>query len=253
VSIDRDELMAERDFLLKSLDDLDAELVAGNIDPDTYRVLHDDYTARASKVIQSLDDGKKRSPSDELRVSPLLRFLTIGGVVVFCIVVAVLVAKAAGERHPGQTITGNGVASPNAPTSIPNTYSGHIAAARALMAQSDLAGAVEEFSAAASLDPSQPEPLAYRGWISALVANQVTDPSTRTTLLDRAKSDLDRAIQINPRYPDAYFFKGYMLYSIDQDAKDAIKPLQTFLALAPQDHPMRPQVLQVLAQAEKAK
>ncbi len=30
-------LEAERDFLLRSLDDLDSELLAGNIDPDTYR------------------------------------------------------------------------------------------------------------------------------------------------------------------------------------------------------------------------
>ena len=51
------DLEAERDFLLRSLEDLDSELATGNIDPDTYRVLHDDYTARASAVIQSIADS----------------------------------------------------------------------------------------------------------------------------------------------------------------------------------------------------
>ena len=47
-----DQLEAERDFLLRSLDDLEAERDAGNIDDDTYRTLHDDYTARAAAVIR---------------------------------------------------------------------------------------------------------------------------------------------------------------------------------------------------------
>ncbi len=251
--IDRDELMAEREFLLKSLDDLDAELVAGNIDPDTYRVLHDDYTARASKVIQTLDDGKERRTNDEPRVSLALRIITISGVIVFCVAVAILVAKAAGERHPGQTVTGNGVFPATAPTSIPNTYDAHIAAARQLMQKSDYAGAVEEFSAAAQLDPNQPEPLAYRAWISELVANQVSDAQTRTTLLSKAASDLDTAIKVNPRYPDAYFFKGFLLLRLENKPHEAVAPLQMFMALTPPDNTLRQQVQQLLAEAENAK
>ncbi len=37
----------ERDFLLRSLDDLESERAAGNIDDETYQRLHDDYTARS--------------------------------------------------------------------------------------------------------------------------------------------------------------------------------------------------------------
>jgi hypothetical protein len=35
-----DELEAEREFLLRSLDDLESEREAGNIDDETYRSLH---------------------------------------------------------------------------------------------------------------------------------------------------------------------------------------------------------------------
>ncbi|MDQ1449531.1 MAG: hypothetical protein QOC79_2502, partial [Actinomycetota bacterium] len=65
-----DNLEAERDFLLRSLEDLDSELATGNIDPDTYRVLHDDYTARASAVIQSIADGVERPLPSGPRVPP---------------------------------------------------------------------------------------------------------------------------------------------------------------------------------------
>src|SRR3954466_14643980 len=89
-----EELEDEREFLLRSLDDLDNELVAGNIDPDTYRVLHDDYTARAAAVIQSITDGVDRKSAAEKRVPSLMRFLTIGGIVVFAALAAVLLANA---------------------------------------------------------------------------------------------------------------------------------------------------------------
>ena len=45
---DQGELERERDFLLKSLDDLETERAAGNIDDASYAELHDDYTARAA-------------------------------------------------------------------------------------------------------------------------------------------------------------------------------------------------------------
>ena len=46
-------LAAEEEFLLRSIDDLEAELAAGGIDAATYRTLHDDYTARAAAVIRA--------------------------------------------------------------------------------------------------------------------------------------------------------------------------------------------------------
>ena len=83
-----DELEAEREFLLKSLDDLDSELLAGNIDPDNYRVLHDDYTARAAAVIKSIDDGVNRKTPMEARRSTVMKYVTIFAVIVFCVLVA---------------------------------------------------------------------------------------------------------------------------------------------------------------------
>ena len=248
-AVDREEMQAERDFLLRSLDDLDAELLAGNIDPDTYRTLHDDYTARAAAVVRSLDDGVARKAPGPKR----LRAVTAAGIVLFCVLLAFLLARAVGERHSGQTITGNNANNNASPATLdPNSYEAHIRAARDLLGKQDMMGAVVEYTAAARIDPKQPEPLAYRGWISALVARQGDDASARATLLERATKDLDQATAIDPKYLDAYFFKGYMLYRVENRPADAVAPLQRFLLLAPPDHPLRKQVVGVLGEAKRA-
>jgi tetratricopeptide (TPR) repeat protein len=246
-AVDREQMEGERDFLLRSLDDLDAELLAGNVDPDTYRTLHDDYTARAAAVVRSLDDGVPREAPGPKR----LRAVTAAGIVVFCVLLAFLLARAVGERRPGQTPTGNdAVASPA--TLDPNSYEAHISAARDLLQEQKLPQAVEEYTAAAAADPTQAEPLAYRGWISALAAGGVGDASTRATLTDRATRDLDKAIALDPKYLDAYFFKGDLLYRVEHRPAEAITPLRQFLVLAPTDHPLRQRVLGVLDDAQKA-
>ena len=48
----------ERDHLLRSLDDLDAELDAGDLTEDEHRSLHDEYTARAAEVIHAIDEHR---------------------------------------------------------------------------------------------------------------------------------------------------------------------------------------------------
>src|SRR5580658_2201152 len=55
---DLESLEQEREFLLRSLADLDAELEAGDIDDDDYRSRTDDYTARAAAVLKAIEAVK---------------------------------------------------------------------------------------------------------------------------------------------------------------------------------------------------
>ena len=64
---DRDDLEQERDFLLKSLDDLETEHDSGGIDNESYQQLHDDYTARATATIHALRDGVDARPAPRRR------------------------------------------------------------------------------------------------------------------------------------------------------------------------------------------
>jgi tetratricopeptide (TPR) repeat protein len=265
-SADYESLEDERDFLLRSLDDLDSELLAGNMDPDTYRVLHDDYTARASAVIQSIADGVERNAPDAPRVPPLMRVLTIGGIVVFAVLAAVLLANTIGQRRPGQQITGDAQAK-GTPTTVsaagavaaakaaaaaaPKSYDARLRYARALYLARLYPAAIQEYLVAAKFDPTQAEPLAYTGWLTALFAREETNATTKRQLFDAATSSLDKAIAVDPTYPDSYVFKGLLLTQIQNKQCEGAAAFQQFLVVAPQDHPLRPQVLSALADAVK--
>jgi cytochrome c-type biogenesis protein CcmH/NrfG len=261
----RADLERERDFLLRSLDDLDDERAAGNIDDGTYDTLHADYTARASVAIRELQGADVQLPDDEPRVSVTRRVLTVGSIIAFCVVIAVLLAHAVGERAPGQTITGNnqvangtvttvdaGAALKAAADASPRDYSARIAYARYLLGAQDYPNAIVEYTAATGIDPKQPEPYAYRGWLTSLVAAQVTDQTTKAQLVQRATSDLDHAISLDKTYPDPYVFEGLMLMNVEQKPAQAVPLFQEFLAVAPADHPMRSQVETALQQAMAA-
>ena len=265
--LDRDALETERDFLLRSLDDLEQERADGNVDPGTYRELHDDYTARAAAVIRSLEAGTDLTAPEPRSGSTLTRALTVGGIVVFALVAAVLLSRAVGQRRPGQTITGNAQVASGSTTTTggdpgrrladaaaqqPKSYAARIAYARYLMGNNDFADAIREFGAAARLDPSQPEPPTYAGWAGALVSQQVGSAETRRTLLSASLERINEVIKAHPKYPDAHALKGVIIFKFEHHAGLAIPSFQQFLLLTDDTNPLRSQVLDVLAQAEAA-
>jgi hypothetical protein len=63
-------LEQERQFLLRSLADLDAEWAAGDIEEDDYRTLSDDYTARAAAVLKAIDRPKGPASRPRPALSP---------------------------------------------------------------------------------------------------------------------------------------------------------------------------------------
>ncbi|HYT38995.1 MAG TPA: hypothetical protein VEN99_05765, partial [Acidimicrobiia bacterium] len=99
-------LESERDFLLRSISDLETERAAGNLDDERYRALKDDYTARAAAVLRSIEQGGAARPAPP-PVPKKRRLLTGGGVVAFVAITVLVLLFAAGKRHDGQTITGN--------------------------------------------------------------------------------------------------------------------------------------------------
>ncbi|MDQ1520448.1 MAG: hypothetical protein QOI55_1521 [Actinomycetota bacterium] len=255
---DRDALEAERDFLLRSLDDLDAERTAGNIDDSTFAQLHADYTARAAAVLRQLRDGLDVGPPAAPSTSGARRWLPIAAIAVFAIVAAGLLAQSVHSRNPGGALTGNDPAASatvsrtaleNAVKSHPNDYNARIALAR-FMLNRDVKEAVVQYDAAAKLAPKQPEPVTYAGWINALVAGQLKPgDKDRTLLLGRAMERFAHAIDIAPTYADTFVFRGITRMRVIGDMKGAIPDLQRFLQLAPADHPQRELVLGALRQA----
>jgi cytochrome c-type biogenesis protein CcmH/NrfG len=175
--------------------------------------------------------------------------LVVGGLVVFAVVVAGVLAFALGARLPGQTATGRAPeqsglsnaerqrALEQAVTSHPDDAQAHLALARFRLGRQDLAGALDAFRTAAGLDPANAEPFAYSGWIIRLQG-----------FPDQGLQLLDKAVSVDATYPDAHFFRGFVLLRDKKDPKAAIPDFQQYLVAAP-DSPLADQVRSLLAEA----
>jgi tetratricopeptide (TPR) repeat protein len=267
-AIDRDALETERDFLLRSLDDLDAEYAAGNVDEDTYRLLHDDYTARAAAVIRALDgsadgmDAVEVAPGPERRRTSLWMRVTVFTLVAtFALGGSFALTRAVGTRAPGGTTTGNEQVTGGAGSDLdslrraaeeaPDDYDARVAYARALLGENP-PEALAQYDAARRIDPTQPEPPTYMGWITALAAQGSEPGAQRDELVDRSLAWFGRALELDGGYEDAYVFRGLLRLNVLGDAAAAVPDFQQFLVLAPSDHPMREVVLGALERAVAA-
>lgn len=246
---DREELDRERAFLLRSLSDLEAERAADNIDDDTYRVLHDDYTARTAAVLRSIADGEDERPTAVPAMSWGRRIAIGAAVVLFIGVAGWWLAGALGDRGANDFASGNRTTiddknrAENFEAELkaqPDNVGLHLAYARFLSA-TDAAAALRQYGIAAQLDPKNPEGPAYGGWLLYVKLGQV----------DSALMSVDKALERDPFYADAQFFKGMILFRGKGDAAGAIPLFQAFLAANP-DHQLAGDVRTVLAQAVAA-
>jgi tetratricopeptide (TPR) repeat protein len=218
VSVDPDALAAERDFLLRSIADLDAERAAGDIEADDYTALRDDYVARAADTIRALAAEGRATGSISARISRESRTSWRKGVLVVaaCVVVAgvagVALANAAGSRRAGDPLSG----------SLPTSTADRLQRASELVAAGKAADAVKLYDEILEDDPEQPVALAYRGWIVRLAG-----------LKEEGLAYLDRAVAADPAYPDAHFFRGMMLWEDKFDPAAAVGEFRLFLSNRP--------------------
>src|SRR5262249_28511872 len=101
-------------------------------------------------------------------------------------------------------------------------------------------------------DPKQPEPLAYGAWIRSIVAGQIGDAATKKSLVEDAMARFNRAIQLNPKYPDTYVYRALTYMQVLNDPKRAVPDFQRYLRYAPANASMRLTVNGALQQAERA-
>ena len=266
-------LESERDFLLRSIADLETEREAGNLDDERYRTLRDDYTARAAAVLRSIEEGQDAAPAPA-PVPRKRKLLTGGAVLAFVVVAALALAAASGNRRDGQTITGNAQgAKPEEASAAdrkaalerqlqehPDDPAAHLVYARFLIETSDPnAGgawpppdAVKAYLKAAQLDPKNPEANAYAGWTLFLATqNSEADPKTTAELIDRALVRLDAAVAAMDTYPDGHFFRGMVQLRGKNNPKAAIPDFERYLVLVPEGQ-FHDQVKQLLDQARQA-
>jgi len=212
---DQSELEEERDFLLRSIDDLDREYEAGDLDEGDYRSLRDDYTARAAAVLRSLDSpdaaAAESSPGPTRRPG---RAVAIG--VCVCVVAALAgwgVARAAGDRSAGEQATGG----------VAQSLGQQLSNCLILRQTSEVPVEVLVcYDAILEEHPASAEAFTYRGWFMVDAAG----------LPQLAWPDFVDAAAADPEYVDVRVFRAVALERMCRP-EEAAAELDIFDSLDP--------------------
>ncbi len=238
------QLEEERDLLLRSLDDLEAERAAGDLDDEDYQALHDDYTVRTAAILRRLNspdgagpasaggDSAEGDGAEQAGEGPSSRrVLTVLGLLAVAVVAGLMLARTAGERGVNDQITG----------AIDESARNKVVRCQELGSTGgDLIGSLECFDEVLADDPSNPEALAYRGWYLLLTAGslqQAADGSAESEadaveLMAGGLDYLDRAIEADPTYADPLAFRA-SVYDRLGESQAACADIATLLTLDP--------------------
>lgn len=215
---ERARLEIERDFLLHSLRDLEAELAAGDIERDDYSTLRDSYTARTADVLRQLTT---QSVPVEKNQSRWVLWTVV--VLVIAVVSGVLMLRNSDDRLPGQTMTGG---------SGDGSVSSLLVQARSL-GMSDIARVLDIYAEVLSVEPDNVEALTYFGWFSALSAVQSEAGDEASQRLESGLLLLRQATITDPTYADAHCFLGIVFFRFLDDAVAARPEVEQCLAANP--------------------
>jgi hypothetical protein len=185
------ELEEERRFLLGSIRDLEKEHEAGDVDEADFTALRDGYVARAAAVLREIEDGRSALPAKPVR--PWWRKLVIPAVTLAVgLALGLAVSQFAGQRLPGQTLTGG------QPLDEVTTL---LAEARASLAN-DPATAIAKYQKVIGIEPDNLEARTYMGWLVALNGQQVKNDDQVRQGIDLLKE----AATLDDSYADPHCF-----------------------------------------------
>ncbi len=233
----RASLANEREFLRASIEDLEREREAGEVEAEDFAVLHSRYSQRLHEVetaIAAPETAGLASAAPETAVtgtaglasaapetavtgtagplgSRLRRALgrrrtrlVVGIASASCFVAAaaLLAASLAGVRLPGESATGS--------VSLSGAQQEQETLARAAVVGSEgqVAEAVQLYDQVLRTDPNQPDALAYGGWLIRLAGLSARN----RVVLARGDASVAKAVKVAPGYPDGHALYGVILY-----------------------------------------
>jgi len=199
-------LESERDFLLRSLDDLEAEHQAGDIDAADFEELRDDYTRRSAEVLRAIDE--QRAAFATVTGVPLgKRLFTLFGVLAVAAVAGLLLAQSVGSRSGSDSATGD----------IARSTAGLLAEAETLTFEREWDEAVLVYEEVLDSEPSNLEALTYRGWLQFQLGD-----------VAEGRDSLAQAVATDPTYPDAHVFRALIDRAAGQwdDASASLNTLE---------------------------
>ena len=175
----------QKEFLLKSLQELDQELESGNLSSDDHDMLVRRYTRELASIAESEEAASSgQQPKKGYRTKALLWSL---GVVLLGVVAGITVSQTSGDRSEGESITG----------SIRKSVNTQISEAQMLLGNRDRWGeAIEIFDQVLEVQPSNVEAMTYRSWLNYQSGADA----------DIQIAAWEEVLVLEPSYPDALVF-----------------------------------------------
>ncbi len=180
----------QKEFLLKSLHELDQEFENGNLSLDDHEMLVRRYTRELANVTEAkkvVDSGSE--PKKGYRTKALVWSL---GIVLLGAAAGITISQTSGARSSGESITG----------SIRKSVSSQISEAQMLLGNRDRWGeAIEIFDDVLETQPSNVEALTYRAWLNYQSGGEVSAQIKAW----------EEVLFIEPGYSDALVFLSISL------------------------------------------
>ena len=183
------ELEEQRRFLLSSIRDIEREHSVGDVDDDDFRTLRDGYVARAAAVMREIDDGRSSLlPKDPPRW--WRRVAIVGGTLAVAVALGLFVANSAGQRLPGQSLTGGQPA---------DEVAVQLAEGRRLM-NTDSTAARAAYARVLAIEPDNAEAATYRAYLLVLDGQKAGDQA----MVRQGVADLRQAATLDDAYGDPH-------------------------------------------------
>lgn len=184
-------LEEEREFLLRSLNDLDAEHEAGDLDHGDYVELKDDYTRRAATVIRSVDEQQLRFQAvPRIRWQQVLVWLV--GLALLGGLSGALIARSTGARTAGQSASGD----------VRRSVVSRLNMARAALGDPEQwDDALDLYDSVLEDQPSSVEALTYGSWLRYRQGESV----------DALLLGFEEVARLDPQYADSIVFHAIVL------------------------------------------
>ena len=216
-----DRLAEQRRFLLGSIRDLEREHEVGDVSADDYQALRDGYVARAAAVMRELD-GDSGSQSAPRPRRWARRLVIVGATLVVAIALGVFVAHSAGQRLPGQTLTGGQPA---------DEVAVKLAEGRQLLNLGQLDDAIVAYERVLELEPTNAEAATYVAWLGVLKADAVGDSAG----VQDGIGLLAEATTLDSSYADPHCLLAVALHNFTGDSDPALvqREVDACLALDP--------------------
>lgn len=203
---------ADRDFLLRSLLDLERERAAGDLDEADYLDLKARYEAKlrddpspASEVVRPRRWGRT------IVAVAVVAAIGIGG--------GLAVARWSGSREPGEQVSGRDI----------STTAQRLADAAELAGQGEVLEALKVYDEVLAENPEDVDALTYKGWLLRNVGTASDEPE----LAERGVALIEQATQIDPDYAEAWFFRGIIFLRDENEPDKAVDALRLALAADP--------------------